>query len=296
MNQLKQFGKRFEENHDLVARGMATYPVHRDLAALKRRHDAADPNVMAYLDENGYAKRFEVNFTKKQSKELREAYRSAKDHLPRPNEDEEEVFVRTIEAFADAILDFQVIEPPDQKVRQRAIDSLIAGVEKMDSALAEMDSGSLGWLYANIVDRLSIDDGVQISPGDSEVASMRRHPMRAQVEAGELRSSLRKLASTVITAARESQSSLPKFDRIDNNVRLKTSKALEELIVRHGMKFVVTETGFPAHCLRSMFDLAGLECEKVGYWLKKAADDADSYARFVDRLRHKNDGENPPPL
>ena len=293
MDPIKQFWNNFEEKQELFFRGMVTYPVRRDLAALKRRRDLGDPNVIAYVDESGHPYNYELKFTKAQSEDLRKAYRSAKKRLVLPDECEDELFVNIIESFSDAILDLLVIEPPEQKVRQRAIDSFVNGVEKIDAALAEMDSSAIGWLYATVVDKLS-SEGVQVSAGDNNIVSMRQHAMRAQVEAGEMRHELRKLALGVVAAAREAQASLPKYERNENDARLRTAKALERQIIDHGIAFVVTETGFPAQCLRSMFELAGLETEKVSYWLKKVADDPDSYAKFLDRMRQKSSGENPP--
>lgn len=295
MNQLKQFWKRFEETQDLFNRGMATYPVRRDLAALKRRWDNGDRNVVPYADENGNIYNYKLEFTRKQREELRKAYRQAKNRELMPDEIEDRVFVGIIERFGAAIPDFISIEPPDQKTRLRAIDSFVNGVEKMDSALAEMDSSALGWLYATAVDKLS-SEGVQVSTGDSNIVSMRRHPMRAQVEAGEMRHELRTLAGAIVSAARDAQTSLPKYERNDNDARLQTVKGLERQIIEHGIEFVTTESGFPAQCLRSMFELAGLDTEKVSYWLNKAADDPDSFARFSERMSQKYGGENPPAL
>lgn len=292
MDPIKQFWNNFEEKQELFFRGMVTYPVRRDLAALKRRRDNGDPNVIAYSDE-GNIYDYKIEFTKEQKDELCKAYRAVKNLELMPHEYEDRVFVGTIESFADAILDLLIVEPPDQKARLRAIDSFINGVEKIDSALAEMDSSALGWLYAAAVDKLS-GEGVQVSTGDNNIVSMRRHPLRAMVEAGEMRHELRKLALGVVSAAREARTSLPKYERNENDARLRTAKALERQIIDHGIDFVVTETGFPAQCLRSMFELAGLETEKVGYWLKKVADDPDSYAKFLDRMRQKSSGKNLP--
>lgn len=280
---------------DLFSRGMATYPVRRDLAALKRRRDNGDLNVVARADENGNIFDYKLEFTREQREELRKAYRQAKNRELVPHEIEDSGFVGIIEGFGDAILDFISIEPPDQKTRLRAIDSFANGVEKIDSALAEMDSSALGWLYATAVDKLS-GEGVQVSTGDGNIVSMRSHPIRAQVEAGEMRQELRKLAGAIVSAARDAQTSLPKYERNDNDARLQTVKALERQIIEHGIEFVTTESGFPAQCLRSIFELAGLDTEKVSYWLKKAADDPDSFARFRERMREKNGGENPPAL
>jgi len=157
-------------------------------------------------------------------------------------------------------------------------------VEKFDAALADMDSAALGWLYAVIVDRLAAA-GVQVSQGDDAIVSMRDHPMRAQIEAGELRHEIRRVAGAIVEAADEACGTLPVHDFAENDVRLKVALWLERQVLDHRIEFDTSETGFPAQCLRAVFDLGGVDSERVSYWLKKAAAHPDSFGQFLARQK-----------
>lgn len=293
MDPIEQFWQKFEETQDLLGRVPTVFPIKRDRAALKARHERGDPNVVVYCDEDGNPEDYKLVFTKAQREELQRAYRAIK---PAFHEHDlmDRHFVGMLETWGDAFADFAAIVVPDQKVRTRAIDSLANALEKVDSALAGMDSAALGWLYACTVDDLATD-GVQVSAADDRVTSMRNEWLRSQVEAGELRLSLRQMIATIVAAAAKAAQTLPLAERTKNDPRLKTVMALERLVIENGLAFDTNETGFPALCLRSMFELGGVATEKVGYWLEKAADDPDSYARFIGKMRNKWRGENPPP-
>ncbi|MBS0587934.1 MAG: hypothetical protein JSS37_08215 [Proteobacteria bacterium] len=47
---------------------------------------------------------------------------------------------------------------------------------------------------------------------------------------------------------------------------------LELLFRKYGIKFTVTNTGLAADCLREIYNLAGLQIDRVDYWLKRARD------------------------
>lgn len=53
----------------------------------------------------------------------------------------------------------------------------------------------------------------------------------------------------------------------------------------HQLPFEAKETGYAVQCLRAMFDLAGIDVEKPGYWIKKAIDDPDSHARWIEKMQ-----------
>jgi hypothetical protein len=62
---------------------------------------------------------------------------------------------------------------------------------------------------------------------------------------------------------------------------------MERLMREHQLPFEANETGFAAQCIRAMFELADLDVEKVGYWIKKAIDHPDSDARWLQGLRDR---------
>lgn len=295
MDEIKRFWKRFEQVQDLWDRARTVFPVRRNMASLKARHERGDKSVVCYLDEDENPERYELKFSAKQREELYAAYRELKP-ADGPNDCEDRIFVGILERWGDSFLDSQAIQIPEQKKRKRAIASFGNALQKADQALADLDSAALGWLYANIVDDFAAH-GVQVSSDDNELTSMCTVPLRAAVEAGELRLQLRELIRAAVDAAAKASATLPPPDRTANDPRLTIAKSLERQIIERGIAFTTTETGFPARCLRAVFELGGVETEKVSYWLKKAADDPHSFARVRERMMlDKTGGKNPPPV
>lgn len=292
MDPIKRFLLDFEDRQRLVSEVPNVFPVRRDLAKLKARHDAGDPNVVVYLDEQGQPDHYAVEFTKSQRADLKRRFREVKPAHGEWDSDDD-LFVRVIEAQADSILDSQAIYLPDQKDRRRAIDSFVNAAQKLDTALDQLDSAALGWLYASAADKLAAE-GFQLSEADGHLVSMRDDGLRAQVEAGRLRQLIRHLVGVVTEAAAEAKETLPPIPRTEFDPRLQTALCLERQIVERGIPFVTTETGFPAACLRAMLDIAGVYVEKVSYWLDKAAKHSNSFGRFLAEQRKKSAGKNPP--
>lgn len=290
MDEIENFWRGHEETTDLFNRLPAAFPQKRDIAKLKARWDDGDRNVVKTDREEYGGVSYNLRFTPDQLSELERAYIAA--HPGRPNairnvddvEFEASVFVRIIEGWADAIDDFDKLTPETQKDRKRTLNSISLSIMKLDQALSELDSEALGYWYGHVVDALAIS-GIQLSEADNRMSSMLNHPLRAVVEGGELRKDLRAVIGVIVKATESASEGLPKHNHAEHDPRLKTAKALEQLIIDHGIPFDSTETGFAAISLRAMFDLAGLDIEKVSYWLKKVEDDPDSYARFLLRMR-----------
>ena len=292
MDASKRLWQRVEERQRLWSEVPNVFPIRRDLAKLKARHEAGDPNVVVRQSEDGHPEHYAVEFTQGQREELKRRFRDVKP-AANPLDHDDDLFVRLIESQADMILDAQAIYLPDQKSRGRAIDSFVSATQKLDTALDQLDSAALGWLYGHIADRLA-PEGYLLSEADGRVASMRNDPLRAQVEAGRLRQEIRHLVGAVTEAAAAAKKSLPAAERTEHDPRLRTALCLERQIVERGIPFVTTETGFPAACLRAMFEIAGVEVEKVGYWLDKAARHPDSFGLSLAERRKKFGGKNPP--
>lgn len=285
MDEVIKFWDNFEETQDLFNRLPAAFPQKRDIAKLKGRWDAGDRNVMK-TDHGEYGGiTYSLQFTPEQRTELKRVYIAAR---PGRNidviESEALVFVRVIESWAAAIDDFHSLTPDTQKERKRTFGSIGLSVMKLDQSLAELDSEALGYWYGHVVDALAIS-GLRLSEADNRMSSMLNHHLRAVVEGGELRKELRAVIGVIAKATECASEGLPKHNHAENDPRLMTAKALERLIIENGIPFDSTETGFAAITLRAMFDLAGLDIEKVSYWLKKVEDDPDSYARFLLRMR-----------
>lgn len=293
--EVRDFQKRADEALELFNRSAAAFPVKREVASLRARHDAADPNVIKIYhgekDEDGVEYRLE--FTDDQKTELHRVYLAARPRgdgvTPYPDENERaefdaSVFVGTIERWAGAIGEFQSTIPATQKERKRSMESASNAIMKFDQALDALDSAALGYMYAHIVDALA-PRGVQLSPADNQITSMVDHPVRAMVEAGEFRARLRGIIEAVVEATKSASDTLPKHEHTENDPRYQAAANLEKVMVRTGLPFNSSETGPAATFLRAIFELGGIDIEKVSYWLKKVEDDPDNEAAFLKRMR-----------
>ena len=288
MEQVLQFQRKADEARDLSNRLHPTYPVKRDLVALKSRWDAKDPNV-ACLDHGEGRVTYELHFTAEQLAQIESGYlaiRPPVEGYPPGWSHEAKVFARVVEEWADAISLFQAIAPEPQKARTRTLESVANALMKLDQSLSDLDSAALGYWYAKVADTLALD-GVQISGADDRITSMQDHPLRAVVEAGELRQTIRKIIAETVSATNSAKTDLPKFDHRENDVRLTTALQLERLIIEHQIAFETKETGFAAMVLRMIFELADLHVEKVGYWLSNASKDERSHARWLQSLQNR---------
>lgn len=286
MDEIEQFWRRADEAQELMQRGMAIYPQKRpDQLGLKKRREAGDPNVKIWRhDEDDIEYRLE--FTDGQRAVLERAYLEAQkaSGVPKSYDNREaRLFVRLIEDWPGYLLQLQASEPNSQKERGRALDAVGNAITKLDQSLAALDSAALGYWYAHVADALA-RSGFQLSEADNQMTSMIKHPMRAMVEGGETRKELRAMVEVVVKATMEAKDSLPKFERVEQDPRMVQARQLEDLLGRHKITFDTSETGFPAKCLRTIFDIAGVEVEKVSYWLKKAEEHPDSWAKFAKKI------------
>lgn len=296
MDDIEKFRRGADEAGELFLRFWAAFPVRRNEVTLRNRWESGDRNVVKVTgDDDG--DRYELQFTKEQEQALIDAYK-----LARPDYDERmdggseaRIFVGILESWGDSIQLFAERKPDKQKERERSIEKINVALLKLDEALSELDSGALGFWYAHIVDATA-KSGHQLSATDSALVSMLNEPVRAIVEAGEFRQTLRHLIGAWVDSTKTAASILPKHDHQQHDQRFQMARGLERMVIEHQIPFDIAERGFPALCLRAVFDLGGLDVEKVSYWLKKAAEDPDSFAKFTERMRRKIEGENPPSL
>ena len=301
MNEIEKFWRDADESQDLFFRYCWAYPKKlNNQVERKRRGEEKDPNIIKWDHGEGDVE-YRLEFTKEQKESLVAQYLEAHpdmraldvNHLDRlPYDarsikeritDEADVFVGTIEHWAD---EFGSKEIAHQKQRQRTITQISTKLEGLDQVFADLDSQALGFWYANVVDALA-KAGLQISDSDNRFASMLSQPIRAIVEAGEFRQTLRHLIGEIVAATNATAETLPAAERIETDERFTIARGLERHFVRSRLHFESSETSFAAVCLRAIFDLAGVEVEKVSYWLKKAKDHPDSEARFLQRMRDR---------
>ena len=283
------FQRRADEASETLQRVARAYPIKRDNATLKARWQGKDPNVRATADGKGNIT-YERQFTAAEIKNLETAYIASRppadSNYPLGWTQEAKVFVGIIERWAASVDLFQAIAPPDQKTRTRSLDSVANALTKLDQALASLDSGALGYLYVKVADSLAAA-GLHLSTHDNRLVSMIDNPPLAVAVAGEGRQLLRKIIGEIVKATNSASEDLPKVDRVENDPRLRVARQMERLMREHQLRFETNETGFAAQCIRAMFELADLDVEKVGYWIKKAIDRPDSDARWIQSLKDR---------
>lgn len=286
-----QFQRRADEARDLSNRLPPAYPVRRDKATLKARWEGGDPNVRCTDHGEGHIT-YALHLTPAQLAQIEAAYLASRPPVEgyAPGwSHQAATFARIVEGWIDAIPLFQAIAPEPQKARTRTLESVANALMKLDQSLGELDSGALGYWYAKVVDTLALE-GIQVSAADDRITSMQEHPLRAVVEAGELRQALRKVFAVTVSATQAAKAELPKFDRTESDVRLMTALQLERLVLEHQIAFETKESGFAAMVLQMIFEVAGIEVEKVGYWLGRALKDERSHAKWLQSLHDRAGG------
>ncbi|MFT4174070.1 MAG: hypothetical protein QM639_16020 [Rhodocyclaceae bacterium] len=265
------------ESLDLIFRGMLAFPVKSSKAqtSLKDRHAKSDPNVIAWRHDDDDVE-YRLAFTKEQREQIEQAFTKASPEQVTPwgikqVTDNAAIFVGLLEAWANSAPLMEAVAPAKQKDRQRALESAAMAIEKLDEALSHLDSAALGYWYGTLADEMA-RNGFQLSDSDGNVVSMLRNPLRAMVEGGEFRDTIRRLAMVSTKATRSAAESLPKHDHAGSSVELMNAVAIKRCCVEHGIEFVTTDTGFPALALRALLELAGHDVDRVAYWLKKAKD------------------------
>lgn len=285
-----QFDRRAEEAKELSERMQQAYPAGRrnDMVELRKRWEAKDPNVCKY--DSGDRVTYKLMFTEAQRKEIEDGYLAIRPppepYYPPGWEFDAKVFARMVEGWGESVGAWEALTPETQKNRRRTIEQIGAAILKLDQLLDELDSESMGFLYGHVVDALAVS-GVQVSEADNRMASMLNHHLRRVVEGGEARLALRGIAAMMVDATTGAANDLPKHDFTESDVRLVLARRLERRMLENMLPFEASETSFAAQCMRAMFELGGLNVEKVSYWIKKAIDHPDSWARFLQKTRER---------
>lgn len=285
-----QYHRRTLEADELSERMQQVYPINRrnDMVQLRQRWEAKDPNVCKY--DYGDRVTFKLKFTDAQRKAIEDGYLALRPPAELYTKEgwtyQAKVFARVVEGMGESIGAWQALTPEPQKSRRRTIEQIGVSVLKLDQLLNELDSQSMGFLYSHVVDALAVT-GLQISEADNRMTSMLNHGFRSVVEGGEARQSLRSLTAILVDATTKAANDLPKYDFTEGDVRFVLARRLERRMLENMLPFEASETSFAAQCLRAMFELGGLDVEKVAYWIKKAIDHPDSWARFLQKNRER---------
>lgn len=281
MDEIEKFLRGANEAAELFERSRVVLPVGKlpgvktHEAELERRWKAGDKNVMAYLD-NGTPTHFKLQLSQDKEKRLIEGYLAERQDgnvVDSATRLEAEVFVRTIADHASSLPISEAVIPPNQKERKRTIESVAVTFDKLADSLDKLDSAALGWVFA-IMEDSAAKVGLSLRPPGSDVVTLTSKPFLAMVEAGEVRQVITNFARQVGPSIRHACETLPKADRDDP--RLGAAYFLERQMIEHRLPFKAVETSYAAECLRTMYDLASYDVERVSYWLAKAADTPNS--------------------
>lgn len=291
-------GKRIgQESNELMFRYFAARNNDKERALmgpLKERFEKGDPNVTRTEQESGEYL-YSLRFTKRQFEQLKSEYLNYRPEAQVPNitkhdaewlDSEACVFVGVIDGWAAELYFGQGRIPAHQKERKRSMESVNLSLYKFEEALDKLDTDALMHWYGHVADSLS-KAGYQVSEADNEIVSMLRDPMRAAAESQELRNELGRVINEVTNATIIAAETLPKFNHTEYDPRYKIAQNLERLVIDNNIHFDSTENGFASLCLTEMFNVAGLEDDNVTYWLKKAEDNPDSHARWLQRMRNE---------
>ncbi|HEY8131045.1 MAG TPA: hypothetical protein VII12_04070 [Thermoanaerobaculia bacterium] len=129
-----QFQRRADEARDLSDRLRPVYPIKRDVAALKARWAASDPNVSRTDDGEGNTT-YELHFTEEQRAQIEASYLASRPPVadyPPGWSHEATIFARLVERWADSIALYQAMTPKSQKTRTRALESVANAFSKLD--------------------------------------------------------------------------------------------------------------------------------------------------------------------
>lgn len=292
---IDQFIKRSDESADLFYRGCAAFSpsknanVRAHYASLARRWDNGDKSVVPYVDEDGKVYKFERRLMADQRERWIGLYvaEAMANNLSNDYGGVDEKASFFIELMADHAFQMPVSEAlsaPDQKDRKRSIESAAVAFEKFADSLNKLDSAALGWLFAVLEDKAE-SVGLTIRTKGPDVPSLTQSPIRAMVEAGEARLAFDEIAREIGPAMRQAAQTLPLIDRNEGDPRLHAAFVLERWLVNDGLRFEITETGFAAECLRTMFELAEYDTDRVSYWLKKVVDTPDNEVPYFGAVR-----------
>jgi hypothetical protein len=233
--------------------------------ALKTRY-GKDPTVVkttwSTSDEVVIRTDYALCFTNAQEAALIDAYGRQRAQLnDESREQMADIFVGVLEKWANTMYLYDVTPGPQpQKSRRVAIEQVKLGLFKIDEALSKLDLGAYSHWYSHVM-KASADAGIDL----------RNQKLEFAYEVVEFRAKARKLLECWAEATRAAAQTLPLIDLKDYDKRMRTAICLQDLIYEHKIPFQTTEKGFPAVCLRAVFELAGVEVEKVSYWLKEAA-------------------------
>lgn len=230
--------------------------------------------------------RFDDTTRSNLSEKLRNAFeKSFPNRRSEENEFEMEVTLKILEGYAYGIIQYQQIEPESQQRRRERIESLAVHIEGAIEQLKQLDSAALGFVVWRGNEEISKAEGMpNVFPsGDAathEVYFWRESNILTMTN---FALGIRKAASELpLHAINRPAEELPWYALPKE---MSTAMAVEKLFWDEGLKFTTSNNGLAAECLRAVYQLGGLNIDRVDYWLKKARDHSDSMTSCISRIR-----------
>lgn len=198
------------------------------------------------------------------------------------------VIIGSMCGFAEYIVGLEKSKPERQQRRQERINSLATHMEGIIEQIKALDSPALGYAIYRGYDEISKDGDIP-NPFEPGLDSILQAEITQDSKNIEI---LTKFALGMRKAVRD----LPKhslntsgkdYSMYSQNVQLGPALALEDLFFRTGVKFTTSNSGLAAECLRAIYNLAGLDIDRVDYWLKRALDHPDSMKSFSEKMQKR---------
>lgn len=235
--------------------------------------------------------RFDAETRNQISIKLKAAWGNLTDDFTYDLDFEVSVMVGILERTAKFILLSQEIELgiESQQRRRERIESLAANIEGAIEQLKRIDTAALGFIAWRGFEEISKAEGVP-----NEFPS----GMKAVLNAELWRESNIPAMTNFALGIRKAIAELPlppiRTEGKDTPLyalskELSSAMMVERLFLENGLNFTISNNGLAAECLRAVYALAGLNIDRVDYWLKKARDHSDSMTSYNSRIRKREE-------
>lgn len=218
-------------------------------------------------DDYAFRLRFDEHTHKRLAGLFTEAYKG-RDFFPNTTDFEVAVTLGLLEKYAEAIRELQKSQPERQKRRRERAESLVAHLEGAIDQLKALDDAALGYLSWR---------------GFEEVSQVRGEPnefpegIEACIKAFQWRETNIDALATFALGMRKAIDDLPQHPLNTSGkgyplyavpTELSIAMRIENLFSRQKLNFSVSDSGLAAECLRAVYQLGGLDIDRVDHWLK----------------------------
>ncbi|SAK50741.1 hypothetical protein AWB80_01510 [Caballeronia pedi] len=188
-------------------------------------------------------------------------------------QEDAEVFVSTLQQYAQSMDKIAAIVPDKQKRRVELLMSISKQTIRLAETLEQLDGDALGWLMA-ILD---------------QSGELKNDPQKAVTYAREGRRELMTLLPRASNAAVEAANTLPPHDFQLSDPKFTVALSVERLFYDNVMLdlFVPSKSGFAYKCLTEVFALAKYDDGDPSYWIKKVREHETSLTAWIDEQRRR---------